>query len=60
MEGMSVVEKFKFMMSQQDSTSNFVGLFLLLQIVNEDRAAAEECWNFIDPKFLDKLILARR
>lgn len=54
----SDLQKFKTLICQKDSTSKFVAFFLLLQILNNDREAAAQCWQYIEPSFLDKLILA--
>lgn len=54
-----LVHRFKLIIKQKDGTSKFVALFLLLQILSERPDAAPECWNCLDPGFLDKLMLSR-
>lgn len=56
----SNVAKFKTLICQKDSTTRFVALFLLLQILKNDEGSATECWKHIEPAFLDRLILAGR
>ena len=54
------VAKFKALMGDEDPTSKFVGLFLLLRLLNEAPQYAVELWDTIDPAFLDRLILAKK